>query len=226
MKLLFVKIDGSELNKILSNTVQYSQGFLDGIQQERLMFNRFLGGYTVEALYKYIDVKARSNPHALHHVYEPNSVGNENYRLYKFNVMPRVNSIAFTGSFLPSSIASDTSSEPFIDKANIMENSISVVISPKNSDVLVFEDQGETVFTRNSIVIEHPGGDEVAGAFGEVIDDFFTNYFTNALLSPLLKELQTADEFATNFAAGTRGGRAVGVRAGRKYFSLHGAGIQ
>ena len=226
MKLLSAKFDTSNLNNILNNSVQYSFGFLDGIQQQRLSFNRFLGGYTAEALNKYIDAKARSNPYALHHVYEPNATGNEGARLFKFEVVATLSTISFLGSFLPSSVASDTASEPFIDKANIMENGISVVVSPKNSDVLVFEDDGETVFTTESIYIEHPGGDAVAGSFGRTVDDFFTNYFTNALLAPLLKDLSTAEEFVQDFSAGTRGGRPVGVRAGRRYFNISGVSIR
>lgn len=224
--MLSAKIDLSQLNTTLNNAVQYSFGFLDGIQQQRLSFNRFLGGYTAEALNKYIDAKARSNQYALHHVYEPNATGNASARLFKFDVVATMSTISFVGSFLPSSVASDSASEPFVNKAEIMENGISVVVSPKQSDVLVFEDDGETVFTTESIFIAHPGGDAVAGSFGRTVDEFFTAYFTNALLAPLLRDLQTADEFAKDFAAGTRGGRAVGVRAGRKYFNIAGVSVE
>lgn len=133
-----------------------------------------------------------------------------------------MNSISFTGTFIPSKTISSTSDEPFADKANVMENAISILIEPKKSDVLVFEDEGETVFTTKSIFIEHPGGDEVAGSFGKVIDSFFTEYFTNSLLRPLLIDLESAEEYAQNFRSGTRGGRPVGVKAGRQYFKVSG----
>lgn len=77
MALFTVKFDSKEFNKILINSEKYSEGFLEGIQLQRIEFNRFLGGYVAEALNKYIDAKARSNPNSLHHVYEWDMVGNE-----------------------------------------------------------------------------------------------------------------------------------------------------
>lgn len=226
MKLLTVKFDNIQLNKTLKNAVEYSHGFLEGVQMEKLEFNRMLGGYTVEALEKYIDARARINPEALHHVYEWNMVGNKKGRLYKFNVKATNNNIKFTGSFLSSKKPSDTSNQPFSDKANIMENSIAITVEPKRSNVLAFEVEGDTVFTRTAITIEHPGGDAVAGSFGRTVDSFFENYFTNALLKPFMNHLQNAKEYERNFASGTMGGRAVGVRAGRQYLRKSGVVIE
>lgn len=222
MKLLSVRLDTKEFNKILSNSVQYSYGFLDGIEMERIEFNRFLGGYATEALGKYIDAKARLNPQSLHHVYEWRMVGKENARLFKFNVKANQSTINITGDFLQSKTQTLNSDYIFQDKANIMENSIAVTIEPKKSNVLVFESDGETVFTTKSIFISHPGGDEVAGSFGKTVDDFFSNYFTNALLKPLINDLETADEYIKDFREGTKSGKKIGVRAGRKYLKVSG----
>jgi hypothetical protein len=217
MTLMLVKFDSSDIDRRLKNSVDYSYGFLDGVEMDKVNFMRFLGGFVAEGLNKYIDSKARMHPNSLHHVYEPNMVGNDGGRLFKFNVVATKNKINFIGSFLPSKGISDTSKEPFVDKANIMENGIAITITPRNSDVLVFEDEGETVFVNTAIVIEHPGGDEVAGAFGEAVNDFFEQYLTNALLSPLIKDLSTADEFLSGFSSG---GRGAGVKAGRQYLSV------
>lgn len=224
--MLTAKFDNIELNRMLKNAVEYSYGFLDGVQMEKLEFNRMLGGYTVEALEKYIDARARINPEALHHVYEWNMVGEEKGRLYKFNVRATNSNIRFTGSFLPSKKPSETSDQPFSDKASVMENGISITVEPKRSNVLVFELDGETVFTRRSITIEHPGGDAVAGSFGRTVDSFFENYFTNALLKPFIENLQNAKEYGRNFSSGVKGGRAVGVRAGRQYLRKSGVVIE
>ena len=62
-----------------------------------------------------------------------------------------------------------------------MEEGIPVTITPRNSDVLVFEKDGETVFTKNSVNVDNPGGDATEGSFEKVIDSFFTKYFTQAL---------------------------------------------
>lgn len=223
MTLISVKVDSKNLVAKLDRSIDYSQGFLEGVQMEKITFMRFLAGFVREALYKYIDSRARVNPDALHHVYEPNQVGSEGGRLYKFNVIPTINRIMFTGEFLPSKVPPENSSDPFVNKATVMENGISITITPRNSDVLVFEDDGELVFTRNAIIIEHPGGDAVAGSFGRVVDEFFNQYMTNALLRPLFNDLKTADEFVKGFSSGTR---AAGVRAGRKYLDVTGVDFE
>jgi hypothetical protein len=219
-------VNSTSLNQILKNTISYGNGFIEGVEIERIEFNRILGGYTVEALGKYIDAKARMNPQNLHHVYEWDAVGQESSRLFNFNVTATKTNIIITGKFLPSKSISRTSDAPFPDKANVMENAIEIIIRPKNSDVLAFENNGEMVFTRNSIYIDHPGGDEVAGSFGNTVDDFFNNYFKNSLLKGFIEQLSTAKEFAENFAAGTRGGKSVGIKAGRKYLSVSGVVIE
>lgn len=220
--MLAVKINTKEFIKKMENSIIYSEGFLDGIHMQRLEFNRVLGGYTVAALEKYIDARARMNPDSLHHVYEFDAIGDSGSRLFKFSVDSRGKNIIINGSFIPSKSIRFGSSQAFINKASIMENGISITISPRGDNPLAFEDNGEMVFVRKSITIEHPGGDQVAGSFGRVVDDFFNNYFTNALLAPLLRELETPTEFKKNFAAGSKRGKLVGVRAGRQYFTLVG----
>jgi hypothetical protein len=219
-------INSVNLNQILKNTVDYGNGFIEGIEIEKIEFHRILGGYTVEALGKYIDAKARMAPQTLHHVYEWDAVGQESSRLFNFNINATKTNIIITGKFLPSKTISRNSHVPFSDKANMMENSIEIVIKPKNSDVLAFENDEEMVFTRNTIYIDHPGGDKVAGSFGNTVDDFFNNYFKNSLLKGFLEHLSNAKEFSENFAVGTKGGKSVGVKAGRKYLNASGMIIE
>ena len=223
--MIKAKIDTRELMKTLNNTVNYSEGFVSGAQMNKTEFNRILGGYTAEALGQYIDSKARMNPEALHHVYEWGSVGKASSRLFSFNVTSKANSIDFSGSFLPSNVPSPNSDDVFSNKAEIMENKIGITIEPKNSYVLVFEDGGETVFTTNSIYIANPGGDAVAGSFGRVVEEFFDKYFTVSILNGILKDLSTPQEFAQYFSQGAKSGRSVGVKAGRKYFTVKGVNL-
>lgn len=220
--MISLKMNNKELNKKLNNVVQYSNGFFEGVEMERIQFNRILGGYTAESLGYYIDSKARSNPKAFHHIYEWNQVGNKDSRLFSFNVNATKSNISFLGKFLPSKSVSENSSQPFTDKANIMENKIAITIEPKNSDVLVFEDDGELVFTTNFVYIANPGGDEVAGSFGAVVDEFFSAYFTNSVLAPVVKDLENIREFTNKFSQGAKSGRSVGVSAGRKYMTIKG----
>ena len=220
--MINVKINAMQLNKTLNNVVDYSEGFLKGIDMKSIEFNNEVANFTHAALNKYIDSQARMNPLRLHHVYEWGKAGNQSSRLFEFDTRVLGRTISFSGKFLPSKSISNTSSEPFVNKANIMENDIQVVIEPKNSDVLVFENNGETVFTTNAIYIDHPGGDEVAGSFGETVSNFFDNYFTNGLLKPLINKLSTASECAASFSSGARSGSNVGIRAGKEYLNLKG----
>jgi len=226
MKLFRVKIDNRELNKKLKNVTQYSNGFVDGIDMQKIVLMNRLGEYVVDLLGKYIDVQARGNPDALHHVYEWGATGSSGARLFKMNANASSNLIIITGSFMSSSSISDTATEPFVDKASIMENGIGITVAPRDSDVLAFDLDGQTVFTMNEVYIANPGGDGVAGSFGRVVEDFFGNYFTRMLLKPFLDELSTAEEFVQYFAQGARSGYSVGVRAGQRYINSAGVAIE
>jgi len=223
--MITAKIMSKDLSRVLNNTVSYADGFVQGIKMNRLEFNRVLGGYTAESLGEYIDSKARMNPQTLHHVYEWNNAGNRASRLFDINVNATNYSITFSGKFLTSREAASESGQVFSNKAEIMENGISVTVSPKSSKVLVFEDEGETVFTTNSVYIAHPGGDYVAGSFAKVVEEFFDSYFIVSILGPLMKKLSNPKEFSLLYPQGARTGRSAGVRAGRRYFSYHGGGL-
>jgi hypothetical protein len=221
--MIVAKIDSKMVNETLDNAVKYSYGFLDGINMDQIEFNRRLGDYVVEALGLYIDTRARMSPEQLHHVYEWNQTGSQSGRLFDFSVIAKKRVITFKGKFLKSSSISDTSTVPFRDKARIMENGIGINIEPRNG-VLVFEDEGETVFTATGVYIAHPGGDEVAGSFAMVVEEFFGEYFTNALLRPFFDKLGYPIEFAQGW--GNKSGRSQGISAGRKYLRSAGASIQ
>lgn len=226
MKLLYARFDYSDLSRILKNTVKYSDGFVDGVETEKIIFMNRLAEFVVDALYKYIDAQARANPEALHHVYEWGSVGSPGARLYSLNAKATSKLIHIGGNFLPSSSVSDTATEPFVDKANIMENAIAITIAPNSSNYLVFDVPGKTVFTMNEVYVANPGGDAVAGSFGRTVEMFFDSYFVNALLEPFLNDMATADEYSRYFAEGTRGGYSVGLKAGREYLASPGVTIE
>jgi hypothetical protein len=103
-----------------------------------------------------------------------------------------------------------------------MENKISITIEPKSASVLVFENEGETVFTSKTIEISDPGGVGVAGSFSSAVDSFFNNYLTAGILkgAGIFDSLKTPREYSDNFSRGTKDGRNAGIRAGRKYMSL------
>jgi hypothetical protein len=216
--VLYAKVDSKQINSILTNTVKYSYGFLDGVEMDQILFNQKLGEFTVDALNKFVDSQARANPDSLHHVYEWGQVGDEGGRLFSITPKASKRVINFSGKFLKSSSVSPTSDEPFYDKASIMENSIDITVEPRDGGVLAFEDNGEMVFTSSAVYIANPGGDEVAGSFGRVVDEFFLSYFSYGLLQDYLSQLAVADEYTRYFASGAKGGgRSAGINAGKKY---------
>lgn len=224
--MINVQFNTSDFSAKMNNLGMYSKGFLNGINMSRQKFNLQLGEYSLEILNRFIDSKARMSPESLHHVYEWDQVGNPAARLFDINTSATQTSIIFYGKFLPSKSVSDGASEPFVQKAEIMENSIMIEISPKSSNVLAFEADGETVFTTDSIYIANPGGDGVAGSFGRIVEEFFENYYTNTVLlqSGIFQKLSKPVEYSKGFNAGVRGGGfSAGKNAGRKYLTVRGA---
>lgn len=215
-------MDTKQLNKILGNSVSYTLGFLEGTDIGQIQFNKQLGEFIEEVLYKYIDAKARMSPDTLHHVYEWDQVGSSSGRLFEFKVKASKRIITFTGKFLKSRSVSSSSTEPFSNKAEVMENRIAITIAPKNSSVLVFEDDGETVFTSKTIEIENPGGDAVAGSFSSAVESFFDSYLTAGILrgAGIIDSLETPKEYSDSFPQGARKGRSTGVIAGKRYMTL------
>ena len=225
--MISLRFEDKLLKKYLNNLVSYGNGFMQGVDLERVNFNKVLGGVTAEALEKYIDQKSKMNPEMLHHVYEWDKVGDSSSRLFRFTVDSGKTFISFSGKFLPSKSTSGTSSEPFVNKADIMENKIAVTVEPRNSSVLAFEDDGQMVFTSSSVYIANPGGDAVAGSFGKTVSEFFDQYFTSSILRQLMNDLKTPTEFSKYFPQAIKtDGRSVGVMAGRKYFKVKGAETQ
>jgi hypothetical protein len=220
--MLKLKVDSKQINKVLNNTVSYSYGFLEGTEINQILFNQKLGLFIESALKKYIDSKARLNPEQLHHVYEWGMTGSPSGRLFDFSVKASKRIITINGKFLKSSSIPPGGNEPFVDKANVMENKISVTVSPKNSKVLVFEDDGETIFTTNSVYIANPGGDAVAEGFGKVCEEFFNVYLTSGLFtsSGIFKKLSNPKEFENWFPEGAKTGKSSGIKAGKKYMDI------
>jgi hypothetical protein len=60
--------------KQMNNIVNYSMGFIDGVQKGKTDFLKALGQATITSMGQYVDAQARSNPAALHHIYEWNKI--------------------------------------------------------------------------------------------------------------------------------------------------------
>jgi hypothetical protein len=109
-----------------------------------------------------------------------------------------------------------------------MEDGIPVKISPKKSKVLVFESNGETVFTSNDITIDNPGGDYVSGSFERAVDEFFNVYFRQSFLasSGLKSYINNPILYKQNIKKGSKSGKAVGVNTGFKWIANAHMGVE
>lgn len=213
--MIQVTMDDREFMRAMNNIVNYAIGFADGIKNgESKLLDRF-GNSIVEALNEFVDSNSRVDPAKLHHVYEWNQEGRSDQRLFNINYRVGVKNIQITSELTQSSSIKPGSKVPFTNKAFIMENGMPVTIKPKTSKVLVFQDNGETVFTQKPIKIMNPGGNKSVNGFGSTVQNFF-NVFSQSFLkmNGMTKYLESPKAFSTNLGAGKRGGRNVGVSTG------------
>jgi hypothetical protein len=217
--------NSSGFKKEMSNIVDYSIGFLEGVEKGKTVFLKTLGMETVELMKQFIDSNARINPDMLHHIYEWNQTGSPNARLYDISYTTSNLGLSFKSSFSQSTSIKNGSRTPFYDKARIMEEGIPVVIRPKVAQVLAFEDNGETVFTQGPVRVDNPGGTEVQGGFEKVFDMFFNRYFSQAFLrvSGVAQYLENPHVYKKDMQSGKKMGRTKGVSTGYRWIANAGA---
>jgi len=214
--MITVKLNQSKLIKDLNNIVDYSLGFINGVQKGKSIFLNNLGSSVQYILEAFIDSNARSNPQTLHHVYEWYRTGSPDARLFDIRYTVSNVGLSFYSSFRQSTTIKNGSSVPFYNKAQIMENGIPVTIVPKRSSVLAFEENGETVFTRSPINVNNPGGAAAQNGFQNTVNLFFTRYFTQAFLrtSGLYDYFNNPKVYKKNLQKGRTLGKAAGISTG------------
>ena len=224
---MIVQTNTVKFEKLLNNIVNYSIGFLDGVQLGKKEFLNNLGKSTIQALQAYIDLEARANPQALHHVYEWYQTGSPNARLYDFDYTVSSIGLSFKSSFSQSRTVAQDSNVPFYNKASIMEKGSPVFIKPKRN-VLAFKNNGETVFTKKPVTIENPGGVYVQGSFEKISDEFFRIYFKQSFLraSGLLDYINNPTLYKTNFKSGSVSGKLKGRTTGFKWIANARIGVE
>jgi hypothetical protein len=223
-----VTLDFKSFERQMANIVNYSTGFIDGVKSGKRVFLNNLGKESIIILGKYIDASARSNPKALHHVYEWSKVGSPSARLFDLDYTVSNIGLSIFGTFRQSNSIKDGSYTPFYNKAYVMENGIPVTIRPRNSNVLVFEVDGETVFTSKSVDVDNPGGDAVNGSFERVLDQFMTQYFKQSMLqaSGLYSYIGRPTVFKKDIAAGSKLGKSKGIQTGFKWITNAKIGVE
>jgi hypothetical protein len=217
--MISAKFNTTKFNKQMTNILKYSSGFMEGAKKGKTQLLNNIGRETIEVLKQYIDANARVDPQALHHIYEWYKTGSPAARLFDIDYTISNLGLSIKSTFRQSTSVKSGSKVPFYDKARIMENGIPVVIKPKNSQVLAFEDDGEEVFTKLPVYVENPGGQQAQGSYQRVFDSFFRNYFSQSFLrsSGILTYLKNAKTYKKNIGAGKTGGRSVGIASGYRW---------
>jgi hypothetical protein len=224
---MIVTTNIKSFKKTMDNIIDYSNGFIDGVHQGKKVFLNNLGQSVIAALGQYIDMQARLNPRALHHVYEWYQEGNRNARLFNLTYTVSNLGLSVNSTFRQSLSLSQESTAPFYNKASIMENGIPVLIKPKKT-VLAFEKAGKTVFTRKPVTVRDPGGEEVQGSYERVFDEFMLSYFRQSFIkaSGLYNYINKPTLFKRNIKAGAKLGKAKGVQTGFKWIANATIGVE
>ncbi len=202
----------------MKNLINYSTGFTEGVQNGKSEFLKLLGADVSEMASQFIDTNARVSPSTLHHVYEWYKNGSPEARLFDIDYTVSNMGLSFISNFKQSSTVGQGSTEPFRNKAEIMENGTRVIIKPRFADALRFEVDGEVVYTKKPVVVENPGGN-TQGEFEKAFDMFFGRYFTQAFLksSNLGQYFENPIVYKKNLRKGMRSGRSTGLSTGYRW---------
>ncbi len=214
--MITAEFEDSKFFLEMTNIVRYAEGFLEGVQAGKTTMLTKAGLSIKNLAEEYVDAMARVDPQALHHVYEWYQTGSPNARLFNIDYSVINGGLTFNATFSQSRSVANGATTPFYDKAYIMENGIPISIKPKSSEVLVFEDNGETIFTRSEVNISNPGGDNVQGSLEETLKTFFSTYLTQSYLSSsgFSSHLERPIDFKVNFSKAKTGGKSAGKQIG------------
>ena len=213
---MIVNFNSNKFFSEMNNLVEYSIGFLDGVEKGKDKFLENFGQSVIQSLKDFIDSNARIEPKALHHIYEWYQVGSPDSRLFDITYSIKGGGLSFNSTFSQSSSLENGSNVPFYNKAEIMENGTPVTITPKQSGVLAFDIDGQQIFTKRPVIVNNPGGTQVQGAYEKVFKMFFDSYFSQSFLfsSGIQQYLSNPESYKSNIKAGARLGKTYGYRIG------------
>jgi hypothetical protein len=214
--MINTRFNDSKFFADMSHIIQYAEGYLEGIQAGKPVMLSKMGKTIKQLLEEYVDSNARVDPQRLHHVYEWYRTGSPEARLFNITSAVYNGGLTIKSTFSQSRSIANGATTPFYDKASIMESGIPITIKPTRSDVLVFNDNGETIFTRNQVTIDNPGGEAVQGSFADIVDTFFDRYLSQSYLlqSGFSAHLKNPIDFKNNLSKGKVGGKAIGRQIG------------
>jgi hypothetical protein len=180
-KTKFKSVRTGELSQKIAATAHFQAELINRLSNEEKMRIQEYGLRHISKYFEsYVDHLARVNPTKYHHVYEPGQSGDPRARLFKSSVTSDKNKAVLQYTFLPSRIPGE-SGQVFKSKAFIMESGTPVTITPKRAKSLVFEVDGELVFSKQSYVA-NPGGVAVQNSFTETFNLFMTSRANEVLI--------------------------------------------
>lgn len=208
-----IKFDGKEAMNMLNNLVDYSNGFIKETKAQQKTVTSRLAETSINAFYDYLDTLARTNPGMLHHVYEWGAVGNPEARLVELKKRLTANLANIDSEFISSSSIPESGTEPFYEKATIMEEGIPITVQAVQAQAMFIQYQGEEFFRTGPIVIENPGGESVRGSFVRAFEDFYNNYFDQVYLKSIryYEHFKNPKGFSSNFGSAVKSSNAAGI---------------
>lgn len=121
---------------------------------------------------QYLDMRARQNPSAYHHVYEFEQTGNPSSRLFKANVTNTADGSAFINYSFTLAKNPNEEGYAFPEKASVMESGQTITITPKRGKYLKYKLSDGRFVTSEKSIVENPGGPEVSGSFEQTFRNF------------------------------------------------------
>jgi hypothetical protein len=180
-KTKFKTFRTGELSQKIAATAHFQAELINRLSNEERSRIQEYGLRNISKYFEsYVDHLARLNTAKYHHIYEPGESGNERSRLFKSKISSNKNKAVLEYSFLTSRVPGE-SGQVFKSKAFIMESGTPVTITPKRAKSLVFEVDGELVFSKESYVV-NPGGQAVQNSFTETFNTFMTSKANEVLI--------------------------------------------
>lgn len=218
-----VKIDDKDFMKKMNKFIDYSFGFIEGAEKGKKELMNKLGDKLIVVVGEYIDSSARTNPAQLHHVYEWDQVGDPSARLFDLDKIVSGSFLRITYNFTQSQSIKAGSTEPFFEKATVMEEGGPVIIAPRRKAVLRFEIDGEEIFTSKPVTVKNPGGVQTTRGFRMTINEFFRTFSQSILeASGIARDLRNLKVFVSRMGSG---GKLVGRGVGYKWITNAGGTI-
>ena len=216
--MIKMRVDSRKFNKDMSNIMEYSFGFLEGINRGKKAFYTALGPQIAELASQFIDSNSKVSPELLHHIYEWDRVGSPKARLFDITFVVSNLGLTFNSSLKQSQSIKTGSKVPFYNKAEIMENGVAVTIKPVKAQVLRFEIGGEEIYTSNPVTVDNPGG-QTQGQFKNIVANFFGVYFRQSFLraSGIKDYLENPVVYKKNLQKGKDRGRSEGIKTGYRW---------